>query len=507
MGLKRLKTSFFYVKLIDIDSGREIFSEPSKDVKGKVNKDGKFYFTYSGTVNIGSGDGYDYGDIVNGDNADATFASMDALSEFVESISGFKLAGSSAIPTKRYVNRVREDGGVTTSLKCVRDSLINNDSSLSMIPDGYKAGKLYSQKPEPVYGPELVVNGGFDTNANWNKEGNWIISGGLAIGNEVTSTFLYQNINLGAKTYKIVFTISNYISGSIRVNSGGTGASRSGNGTYTEIRTQLSDTIFRLEPSFSTGFVGKIDNVSVKEVLVGDGDFTVDRNSPKWVPNQYGVLTEVQPNEPSFIWEDGKKVLLVEPQSENLITYSEDFSDASWTKNNLTIESGYLAPDGSNNAYKVISGGISWMPQNYGGLSNHYRSIWARTVSGIGTTQLCTHNGNSDNIFTITEEWKRFKVNTDVTSNQAFFYAVDFRGATTLSEVILWGAKAATDDSSYIPTQGTTVTRLADVVTVAPPVGVTEIIETIDNVEQIPITVIPITYQVPNGNINKIVMK
>ena len=43
-------------------------------------------------------------------------------------------------------------------------------------------------------------------------------------------------------------------------------------------------------------------------------------------------------------------------------------------------------------------------------------------------------------------------------------------------------------------------------VTVAPPLGITEIIETIDGVDQTPITVIPATYTIPFGNINKIIM-
>jgi hypothetical protein len=160
----------------------------------------------------------------------------------------------------------------------------------------------------------------------------------------------------------------------------------------------------------------------------------------------------------------GEGSLLLEPQSTNKVTYSEDFSQ--WSTSDLTLESGYLAPDGSTNAYKVTrtatnayivqSGGVSW---------NDARTIYARTVSGTGNVKLLSHNTNTNNTFTITEQWQRFEVNStgQVTAN---FYAVDFRGAaSTLTEVIIWGAQseALSYATSYIPTEGTTKTRLADI--------------------------------------------
>ena len=87
---------------------------------------------------------------------------------------------------------------------------------------------------------------------------------------------------------------------------------------------------------------------------------------------------------------------------------------------------------------------------------------------------------------------------------------VDFRGGTTLSEIILWGANATNDQdyaTSYIPTTGVIATRLEDVITVdLTSLSVSSITETIDGVEQTPITSIPSTYTIPQGNINKIVM-
>ena len=57
----------------------------------------------------------------------------------------------------------------------------------------------------------------------------------------------------------------------------------------------------------------------------------------------------------------------------------------------------------------------------------------------------------------ITEEWQRF----EITNNRNAFYAVDFRGASTLTEVIIWGAQLEEQSyaTSYIPSDGSQTTR------------------------------------------------
>ena len=185
-----------------------------------------------------------------------------------------------------------------------------------------------------------------------------------------------------------------------------------------------------------------------------DNPFTLNSISIKKINGQ-----EVVPNSGCGSW-------LFEPQSTNLLPYSEDFSQ--WiTGGDTTIESGYLAPDGTNNAYKV-SGTTSSIILGASLLTTTTRSIYARTISGTGLANLCSFNGNSNNLFTITEQWQRFEVNSAISTGAVNFYGVDFRGGTTLSEIILWGANATNDQdyaTSYIPTSGSTVTRNQDVCT------------------------------------------
>ena len=77
--------------------------------------------------------------------------------------------------------------------------------------------------------------------------------------------------------------------------------------------------------------------------------------------------------------------------------------------------------------------------------------------------------------------------------------------ATYISTIQLEESTACT---SYIPTSGAIATRLADVATLdLTPFAVTSIIETIGGVDQTPITTIPSSYTIPQGNINKIIIE
>ena len=61
------------------------------------------------------------------------------------------------------------------------------------------------------------------------------------------------------------------------------------------------------------------------------------------------------------------KGLLVEEQRQNLVTYSEDFSNAAWTKNNCTVTANSVAsPDGTVNADTVTSTSTTTAVELYG---------------------------------------------------------------------------------------------------------------------------------------------
>jgi len=84
--------------------------------------------------------------------------------------------------------------------------------------------------------------------------------------------------------------------------------------------------------------------------------FTFTRASSATVVNQSGLIETVGSGEPRIDFLGNTKgALLLEPQRTNLITYSEDFSNAYWTKSGVSVTSGFTSPDGTTNAFKLIA--------------------------------------------------------------------------------------------------------------------------------------------------------
>ena len=299
---------------------------------------------------------------------------------------------------------------------------------------------------QDVLGSEEVTNGGFD-----NGGSNWVNINNAAVFENSSVIFennarIYQNVVSDlSKEYNIEIEFS----------------SISGNGIQLLIGNGNLFVSYSVSDIINNG--NKIN--IVKESFIGTGIlFIYSQNSDTSATITNVSVKEVLGQE--VVPDSGCGHWLWEPQTTQLLSYSEDFSQ--WNAGgDTTIESGYLAPDGTNNAYK-ISGTTSALTFGASLLTTTTRSIYARTVSGTGQAHLCSFNSNSNNLFTITEQWQRFEVNSATTTAAGFFYAVDFRNQTNLSEIILWGANATNDQdyaTSYIPSNGSTVTRNQDVCT------------------------------------------
>jgi hypothetical protein len=251
-----------------------------------------------------------------------------------------------------------------------------------------------------------------------------------------------------------------------------------------------------------SGQAGKLRSIGSNRV----NDFTVARNSTATYIDEDGLIKTALANVPRFDYYDSlDPSLLLEPQGANLITYSEDISDSSWIfinvdKNLIQLKnpSGtlgvYEIASNSNNtthfiettAYNATSGvdyTFSFFAKINGSnfvqvaLSTGFNSLYQNfnLLDGtLGNGNLTS--GYSSSIEPFDNGWYRISVKGNTISANARFLTVpiltdiasrnpSFSGDGSLG-VYAWGfqKEQSSFTTSYIPTSGTTVTKLADVV-------------------------------------------
>ena len=393
--------------------------------------------------------------------------------------------------------------------------------SLALIPTGFKDGKLYSVLPESGVGDftavrgsgatrvnsagliedvrilsgELVTNGDFSNGStDWQEKSGVIVSvdsSGLVFDNSIgnVAAGVFQNIGLSdGKNYRMTATMQ-LLTGASNGNfslqtstAAGSGQSLVYSGETLVVGGDAVTETFEFTPALGDVSVQlscnqanatfKISNISVKEVT----DAT---------------------NIPRLDYTDGGcPSLLLEPQSTNLVTYSEDFSNASWTKVNTTIASNdAISPDGAQNADKLIitsTEGVHETIETLATVSGNYTfSIFAKQGEyknillwddglsggvGVNLNDLSVFRDQNNQGYEIVDfgnGWVRISLNHTYVSQAPIIgiYVYD-NSATPLityagdnvSGLHIYGAQfeALSYSTSYIPTSGVIATRLAD---------------------------------------------
>ncbi len=203
--------------------------------------------------------------------------------------------------------------------------------------------------------------------------------------------------------------------------------------------------------------------------------FDFARASNATVVNKDGLIEVVGKDIPRIDFADSEDgVLLLEPSSTNLITYSSNLSVLSKVSVGnasapVTTANYALAPDGTMTATRVVfdlNGGTSNQDRSILRqaipLGNYYFSIYVKSTNGT-EQKVMWHDGGEYNTTTVTNEWVRITYDARPTSTFGGIALNPTSGVDT-SDILAWGfqVEALSHPTSYIPTSGSSVTRVAE---------------------------------------------
>jgi hypothetical protein len=282
----------------------------------------------------------------------------------------------------------------------------------------------------------------------------------------------------------------------------------------------------------------------------GAGDFTVSRNGTATYFDKDGLLKTAQADEPRFEFDPltgDFKGVLVEPSATNLCTNSDPSTlpTIRWNVSFATNDWGIglnnkIIFDNVGGTVDIFIGNNLTGAQPMGRANNandHRISFFAKRVDGQKpivypstegnitgnailadpTVDVFFYNGFNNNNsrhfdrieIPLTNNVWYFEYTFSSTGNpgdRAIRFSKGKNNSTNIVEISgINVIELSESPSSYIPTTGSQVTRPADVIDVTVPSGVTEIKETVNGVENT-ITSIPTTYQLPNGQISRVIM-
>ena len=255
-------------------------------------------------------------------------------------------------------------------------------------------------------------------------------------------------------------------------------------------------------------------DLNFAETRTVDPRITFTRASTATYFNEFGVMRTALANVPRIDFDPTTlecKGLLIEEQRTNLLTYSEQLNNAVWGIASATATpDSTVAPDGAQTADTLVEASgtgvlprLSWT-QTITNATTYSISIYAKEVSGsakrylqvyansgftqvseggsqganfdLGSGTVTLTNGFSASITAVGNGWYRCSVITSTSNATVAGFRIALQDSPTAQmalswnptgtgSIALWGAQleAGSFQTSYIKTEGSQVTRAADI--------------------------------------------
>ena len=387
-----------------------------------------------------------------------------------------------------------------------------SQASLVMIPSGYKEDTVYSVVPSDGSGDLSFTRASNGTRVNsaglvevcpWNlleQSGNFNVSPWS--NTNVTLTSGQTDPNGGTNAFRAQYSGVAYLYQILTAFNGINSIYAKAYGSSAKIRmcdpngsfaTQynLTNEWQRITTS-GNGLIGiSIDSFidgswTSQDIVIAFAQSNIGSTAKPYFP------TTDRLNVPRLTYQNGGggcPSLLLEKQSTNLCLYSEDFSNGNWTKSGFAITANAaISPDGTQNAdlvYQTVSGDkdlhqtTSSVTPTFSIYAKAAGKNWVVTFDAVGgsPTWYNISNGTLGTVgsgVTATIEgvgngWYRLTYYSNTAGIYRFVKPVDSNNSQSATAsgtdgAYFWGAQveASSYATSYIPTQASSATRVAD---------------------------------------------